>query len=301
MTSAGENNKIKLVLVTGPAGAGRTTATRALEDFGYEVIDNIPLTLLPRLLSGPPLDRPLALGIDGRNRDFDVAKLRDVAGVLRSAGEFDFSLLFLDCSPDVLLRRYSETRRKHPAAPEASPSVGIEAERQLLRPIRDDADILIDTSTYSPHDLRADIGRWFGADNFGALAVTVNSFSYKRGVPPGMDMVIDCRFLRNPHWAAELRALNGLDAPVAEHVMADERWPQFWRQLSEMVRFLLPGYAAEGKSYFNIAFGCTGGQHRSVMVADKVSKDLAQAGWQVSNEHLELERRAGGAQPDRSG
>lgn len=301
MTAAQDTKKIRLVLVTGPAGAGRSTATRALEDIGYEVIDNIPLTLLPRLLSGPPLSRPLALGIDGRNRDFDVDTLMEVAGVLRAEDAFEFSLLYLDCTPDVLLRRYSETRRKHPASPGETPSVGIESERTLLRPVRDKSDIVIDTSRFSPHDLRAEINRWFSDSTDGGLSVTVNSFSYKRGIPQGMDMVIDCRFLRNPHWDGDLRALNGLDEQVAAYVMADERWDEFRAQLTGMVRFLLPGYAAEGKSYFNIALGCTGGQHRSVMVADLLSKDLAQAGWRVSNRHLELERRAGGAQTGGSG
>lgn len=288
---------IRVILVTGPSGAGRSTATRALEDLGYEVIDNIPLTLLPRLFKGPPLERPLALGIDCRTRDFDVGNLLAAAEVMRAETSFDFTLLYLDCAPDVLLRRFSETRRRHPFRNAATPALGIEMERRLLEPVRDAADILIDTTGFNPHDLKAEIGRWFALTTDARMRIAVTSFSYKRGVPAGMDLVLDCRFLRNPHWEPALRPLDGRAPQVADHVRMDPRWQPFWKGLLDLLDLLLPGYAEEGKSHLAIGIGCSGGQHRSVMVAESLAKTLAEMGWPVSKRHLELERR--GAAPGR--
>ena len=165
----------------------------------------------------------------------------------------------------------------------------------LLAPIRVRADVLIDTSELSPHDLKAEIGRWFGQGAGHGLAVSVHSFSYKRGVPRGLDMMFDCRFLMNPHWDARLRPLDGRDAEVAHYVEADPRFDAFFTRTRDLLLLLLPAHVEEGKSHLAIGFGCTGGQHRSVAVAEKMAKALAEAGWQVSKRHRELERRAGGA------
>ncbi|WP_127116038.1 RNase adapter RapZ [Shimia sediminis] len=282
----------RLVLVTGPSGAGRSTALRALEDIGYEIIDNLPLGLLDRLIAGPGHDRPLALGLDVRNRDFSQQALMSALDMLETTAGLSPELLYLDCAPNVLLRRYSETRRRHPMAPGESPTDGISRELDLLHPIRTRADILIDTTELTPHGLRAEIERWFAKEGAQKLGLTIQSFSYKRGVPLGVDMVLDCRFLTNPYWNADLRHLNGLDPEVAQYVEQDRRFRPFHERLLDMVLTLLPAYVEEGRSHFSIGFGCTGGQHRSVFCAERVSEALAQQGWQVSIRHRELDRRA---------
>jgi UPF0042 nucleotide-binding protein len=289
------NGRRKVVLITGPSGAGRSTTIHALEDLGFEAIDNLPLTLLPRLLSGPPMTQHLALGVDVRNRDFSAESLIEAVDILSRETDFDVSLVYLDCDVDVLVRRYSETRRKHPLASDQTPLAGITREIDLLGALRDRADVLIDTSEMTPHDLKAEIATWFGTDSGTDMAVSLQSFSYKRGMPRGLDMVLDCRFLRNPHWDKALRALDGRDPEVAAYVAEDPRFSDFFTRVCDLTEILLPAYGEEGKSYFTLAFGCTGGQHRSVFVAEAVAKALAQRGWQVSIRHRELERRAGGA------
>jgi len=284
----------KVVLVTGPSGAGRSTAVRALEDLGYEAIDNLPLSLLPHLIQGPALTRPLALGIDTRNRDFGVDALIEAIDRLSARADIALQVLYLDCPEDELVRRYSETRRRHPMAPHDSPLLGIQRERELLVPIRSRADILIDTGGLTIHDLRAEVERWFAPRDGQLLGITLQSFSYKRGLPRGLDMVFDCRFLRNPHWDPALRGQDGRDAAVVAHIVADPLFEGFFARLAGMTRFLLPAFKAEGKSHLSIGFGCTGGQHRSVAVTEHLAKSLADAGWAVSKRHRELERKAGG-------
>ena len=295
---------LPIVLVTGPSGAGRSTAVRALEDIGYEVIDNLPLTLLPRLLDGPPSGRPLALGVDIRTRDFGPDVLIDMLDELRALRDVDAQMLFIDASEDVLVRRYSETRRRHPLAPDAQPITGIAHEIAMLRPLQDRADVLIDTSGLTPHALKAEIERLFGRADGPFMGVTVQSFSYKRGLPRGLDMVFDCRFLRNPHWEADLRSKDGRDAAVVRFVAADAQFAEFFAKVNDLVTFLLPSYKAEGKSHLSIGFGCTGGQHRSVAVTEKLASALEMAGWPVSIRHRELDRREGqvwrGPQPRQS-
>ena len=295
---AGRANR--LVLVMGPSGSGRTTAIAALEDLGFETISNLPLTLLPRLLEGPPLDRPLALGLDIRNREFSANAVIETLDGLTRLASVQVDLLFLDCRPEVLLRRYSETRRRHPMAPAEGPAQGIDREADLLAPIRARADVLIDTSELTPHDLKDEMKRWFDSEDGARLAVSVHSFSYKRGIPRGVDMVIDVRFLANPYWNAGLRALDGRSDAVAAHVAGDPNFTVFFDRLRDLVLFLLPAYLAEGKAHLSIAFGCTGGQHRSVAVAEKLANALAAAGWQVSIRHRELERRGVAAAPSGS-
>ena len=284
----------RLILVTGPSGAGRSTSIKVLEDLGYEVIDNLPLRFWRRLLAGPPESPLLALGIDARNRDFSVHALTAQLDELNARPELDVSMLYLDCQADVLLRRYSETRRRHPMAPVESPEVGVQRELDLLTPIRDQADTLIDTSELNVHQLREAVERWFAPEGARQLAVSVHSFSYKRGLPHGVDMVFDCRFLTNPYWQPELRPLDGRDPKVAEHVASDTRFVAFYQRVLDMIQMLLPAYNDEGKSHFSIAFGCTGGQHRSVALAEALAAALVDGGQQVSIRHRELERREKG-------
>jgi UPF0042 nucleotide-binding protein len=280
----------RLILVTGPSGAGRSTAIGALEDLGCETIDNLPLSLIPRLLDGPPLGRTIALGVDVRNRDFSVLALIELIDTLTADPRVALEVMFLDCRTEVLERRYSETRRRHPLFPAEPPLTGILRETDLLAPIRVRADALIDTSDFTPHDLKAEIAQWMGATPTQRMAVSVQSFSYKRGVPRGVDLIFDCRFLRNPYWVPALRALDGRSPEVAAHVAGDARFAEFFERMSGLVGFLLPAQIEEGKAHLSIGFGCTGGQHRSVAVAEKLGDTLERSGWQVSRRHRELER-----------
>ncbi len=286
----------ELVLVTGPSGAGRSTAIHAFEDLGYEVIDNLPLSLVPRLLGGsnlgtPTPARPIALGLDVRNRDFSATALIALIDALTRDPATALEVIYLDCSPSELIRRYNQTRRRHPLAQDETPTEGVAREIDLLAPIRSRADHLIDTSDMSPHELKAEIAALFGHNKGGQMAVSVQSFSYKRGLPRGLDMVLDCRFLNNPHWQAGLRPLDGRDALVASFVQADPQFEEFFEKVQELALFLLPAYRREGKAHLSIGFGCTGGQHRSVVLVENLAKVLADAGWPVSKRHRELERK----------
>ncbi|WP_299025277.1 RNase adapter RapZ [uncultured Sulfitobacter sp.] len=287
----------RIVFVTGPSGAGRSSALNVLEDAGFEVIDNLPMRLMPVLFDEAEQTRPLALGIDARNRDFSTNMVIDLLGKLSMRAGVVAEMLFLDCSTEVLLHRFSETRRRHPMAPADRPAEGILAEQDLLAPLRARADILIDTSALNVHELRAEVEHWFAPDGKRRLAVTVQSFSYKRGLPRSVDMVYDCRFLKNPYWEPSLRALNGTDPRVAAHVATDPRYTEFAQRVLDLSLLILPACREEGKSHFSIAFGCTGGQHRSVALAEAHALRLAEAGWQVSIRHREiLARQQAGAQ-----
>ncbi len=281
-----------LVLITGPSGAGRSTAIHALEDLGYEVIDNLPLSLVPHLIEGPNIGRPIALGLDVRNRDFSAAALIELIDQLTRDPRRAPEVIYLDCSPSELIRRYNQTKRRHPLAMAETPTEGISREIDLLAPIRTRADHLIDTTEMTPHDLKAEIARWFSRSAADQMAVSVQSFSYKRGLPRGLDVVLDCRFLANPHWQARLRDKDGTDAEVAAFVAADPLFEPFFDKVQDLILLLLPAHRREGKAHLSIGFGCTGGQHRSVAIAEKLAKVLADAGWPVSKRHRELERRA---------
>ena len=208
-------------------------------------------------------------------------------------------MLYLDCSEDVLIRRFSETRRRHPLAPAEGPAVGVARELDLLAPIRARADTLIDTSDLNVHQLRDEMQHWYAGGGRNDLAISVQSFSYKRGLPRGIDMVFDCRFLSNPYWQPELRALDGRDDRVRAYVSQDDRYAPFYERVAGLIRLLLPAYLDEGKSHLSVAFGCTGGQHRSVTLAEALAADLAQDGAQVSIRHRELERRETGARTNK--
>lgn len=281
----------RFVLVTGPSGAGRSSALNVLEDAGFEAIDNLPLRLLPALLDGPAQESSVALGIDARNRDFSTNGVLDLLGQLSTRPGLLVELLYLDCSTDVLLRRFSETRRRHPLAPADRPAEGLQREQEMLHPLRARADVLIDTTNLNVHELRAEVEHWFAPTGKRHLTVSVQSFSYKRGLPRSVDMVYDCRFLRNPYWDSSLRAFNGTDARVASYVSADPRYDAFATKVFELSTLLLPAYRDEGKSHLSIAFGCTGGQHRSVTLAEHHALSLAEQGWQVSIRHRELDRQ----------
>ena len=281
----------RLVLVTGPSGAGRSTAIHALEDLGFEAIDNLPLSLIPRLIEGPSLKNNLALGVDPRNRDFSEQSLSDLVADLSRRTDISASVLYLDASDDVLVRRFSETRRRHPLTDVETPLIGIGREREILSGVLDLAEFIIDTSNLTPHELRAQVEQWFAPEGKKPLWLSIQSFSYKRGLPREADMVFDCRFLRNPHWDVNLRPLDGRDEKIASFVAEDARFQAFSSQVLDLTTSLLPAFVEEGKTYLTVAFGCTGGKHRSVALTEWLAKALANKGWQVSKRHRELERR----------
>jgi RNase adapter protein RapZ len=297
VTEAGRSEQEQhIVIISGPAGSGRSTAIGALEDLGFEAIDNLPISFLPRLFAGGPVERPVVVGIDPRNRDFAVERLLAALRLVEAATGEAPVLVYLDCDATTLVQRYSETRRRHPLSPRETPLVGIERELALLAPVRARADVLIDTRAMTPHDLRAEMARQFGEEETrGGLAINLQSFSYKRGVPRGVDMVIDVRFLKNPHWEPVLRPCDGRDPAVRAFVEADPSYAPFYARLEDLMKFLLPAYRAEGKSYFGLGLGCTGGKHRSVVLVEALAKTLATDGWQVSIRHRDLERATGDA------
>ncbi len=278
-----------VVIVTGMSGAGRTHSLKALEDLGYEAVDNLPLSLLVNLVRGESAGRPLAIGIDIRTRDFGVEPVLQEIDKLLATGDRRVSLLFVDCDDEVLRRRYTETRHRHPLAADRPLIDGIEHERRLISPLRARADVVIDTSTLPPGRLKHLIEGQFGPQREGGLVVFVTSFSYRRGLPREADLVFDVRFLRNPHYDPGLRPMTGRDAAVAEYVAADPDFTNFFRNLTGLVEPLVPRFAAEGKSYLTIAVGCTGGRHRSVVIAEYLAEWLRQRGQRVDLRHRELE------------
>ncbi|MEL6618208.1 MAG: RNase adapter RapZ, partial [Pseudomonadota bacterium] len=235
-----ETKARRAVLITGPAGAGRTSAIRVLEDLGYEAIDNLPLRLVHTLLDDPEADRPLALGIDPRTRDFSVTAVTDALGQMAAVPGLVPELLYMDCRTDVLLNRFSETRRRHPLATGDRVEAGIQRELDMLTPLRAQADVLIDTSNLNVHQLRAEVEHWFSPDDHATLSVSVQSFSYKRGLPRAVDMVFDCRFLKNPYWDPDLRHLNGTDQGVRDHIASDPRASDFEAHVRDLILWLLP-------------------------------------------------------------
>jgi len=278
----------RLVLVTGMSGAGRSLALKILEDFGYEAVDNLPLDLLEVLVPEGEAPRPLAVGVDIRSRRFAVQPLIDRIERLSPRPDLAVTLLFLDCENQVLERRFTETRRRHPLAQERPVADGIVAERRLVAPLRARADLVVDTSQFNPADLRRVLGGHFGLARGPGMSVLVTSFSYRNGLPRAADLVFDVRFLANPHYDPALRDLDGRDSRVAAYIEADGAFADFFARLTGMLAPLLPRYAQEGKSYLTIAVGCTGGRHRSVAVAEKLAAWLAGQGLQVDRVHREL-------------
>jgi UPF0042 nucleotide-binding protein len=279
----------RVLVVTGLSGAGRSTALNALEDMGCEAVDNLPIRLMPSLIQQGPADgRGLAIGVDVRTRDFAADAFAQEIEALRTQVPNRIDLIFLDCANDVIARRYTETRRVHPLAGDRPLADGIVAERRLLSPLRDGADIVIDTSMTNIHEFgRLLRDRLVGAP-VGEAKVLVTSFSYRHGVPRDADLVIDVRFLRNPHYEPTLRARTGRDAEVGAYVMADPDFDAFFERLTDLLALLLPRFNEEGKSYLTIAIGCTGGQHRSVFVAEKLRDWVAERATQVDVRHREI-------------
>ncbi|TVR96843.1 MAG: RNase adapter RapZ [Rhodospirillales bacterium] len=296
--SATEPIPQRVLLITGMSGAGKTSALKALEDIGYDTVDHLPLSLLPRLvtptdshLADEAAGRPLAVGIDVRTRDFRVdAVLREVDHLV-TMGAGEVRLLFLDCDDEQLRRRYTETRHRHPLAADRPVADGIDLERRLMFPLRAHADMVIDTSGLRLGSLKRILESHFGVDRKPELSVFVTSFSYRLGLPREADLVFDVRFLANPHYDPVLRDKTGLDEPVAQYIERDEGLMPFLDALTRLIAPLLPRYTAEGKSYLTIGVGCTGGRHRSVFVAHALASRLQALGFSAQARHRDVTRR----------
>lgn len=293
----GLDSRQRILLVTGMLGAGKTTALRELEDLGWEAIDNFPIRLLDRLI-GPESARkteigaPLAIGFDSRTRGFVPTEMIEKIKQLSKRKDLVVTTLFLDCADQELERRYNETRRRHPLASGIPAADGIAAERELLEPLRRWADAVMTTTAFSVNQLQQAIREQFGEVPGAETTVTVSSFGFSRGMPPVADLVFDMRYLDNPHWIAELRELTGLDEAVADHIRSDPAFDKSFAMIRDLLLELLPRYAKQGKAYVNIAFGCTGGRHRSVFVAEEIAKALREAGFSPTVRHRNLGSRA---------
>lgn len=284
-----------VLIVTGMSGAGRTTAINALEDLGYEALNNFPLGLIDALIEPVTgTSHPIAIGLQTRTRGFSTRAVTDALDRLRGRWRAGALMLFLDCADPVLVSRFSQTRRRHPLAPAEDAATGVARERAILADVLARADAVIDTTELTPHDLKRALETRFALATTQGLAVTVQSFAYKRGTPHDADMVFDCRFLRNPYWETALRELDGRDPQIQGFVAQDPLWSGFFERLGDLVLMLLPAYKAEGRAYLSLGLGCTGGQHRSVAVAEALARHLGAAGWPVSVRHRELERPGGG-------
>lgn len=299
---------MRIVVLTGMSGSGKSNALRALEDIGYYCIDNLPIRLLDKLLelfsiSSGEVDK-LALVIDARSlvspkagsdtRDLSPSGLEALPQALeatRHAGH-EVSLVFLDSSPEILARRYSETRRRHPLSADGSVQSGIAVERALLEPLQQAATTRIDTSTMSVHDLKREIQATFAGhtDTTRQLSVTVMSFGFKHGLPAEADLVLDVRFIPNPYFVEELRPLTGRDEPVAKFVLERPEAKTFLERLGPLLEFLVPQYDQEGKAYLTLAIGCTGGRHRSVALAGEIARFLAARGIRAQVRHRDVDR-----------
>jgi len=294
--SSNPDTRQRLLLVTGLSGAGKSTALDVLEDLGWETIDNFPMRLLERLVGEPDEEAsatraPIALGFDSRTRGFVPAEIIELVKKLSERDDIALTSMFIDCASGEIVRRYNETRRRHPMAQGRTVQDGIAAERELLEPLRRWAEIVIDTSAMASNELQAQVRELFGEEDGDATTLTISSFGFARGMPPLADLVFDMRFLDNPHWVEELREQTGRDEAVGRHIEADPAFDTAFGQIRDLLKTLLPRYAAQGKSYVHVAFGCTGGRHRSVFTAERMAQDLRDAGFSPTVRHRNLASR----------
>jgi UPF0042 nucleotide-binding protein len=281
-----------ITIVTGLSGAGRSEAAKCLEDLGYFVVDNLPPALLAKmaeLTARPGGPGRVAIVVDARGGVF-FGELSKALEELRGS-DTPYRILYLDAADDDLVKRYEATRRRHPLAPADRVVEGIRKERLMMESLRGEADLIIDTSALTPHELRARIREVFAdAPPEASLQVSLLSFGYKFGTPRDADLVIDVRFLPNPHWIDDLRPLPGTDERVRTYVRGQQTYREFMRRLRSLLGFMVPGFVAEGKSYLTVAVGCTGGRHRSVVVSEELARFFRDKGLPVSVEHRDLER-----------
>lgn len=286
---------IRFVIVTGMSGAGRSSVLKMLEDMGYFCIDNLPVRLIPKLTKvfigeRKSIDR-VALGIDIRNLQ-GLSELGDILGAMKEAG-YRYEILFLEADSNVLIKRYKETRRNHPLALQGRVDKAIESERKELAPIKQHADYILDTSHMLVRDLKQEIDKIFlETTEYQNFFVTIVSFGFKYGIPGDSDLVFDVRFLPNPYYVPELKPQTGNDREVYEYVMTSEQAGTFLEQLYEMIKFLIPNYIIEGKNQLVISIGCTGGKHRSVTIANALSKKMQELPYSLKVEHRDITKDA---------
>lgn len=282
-----------MIVISGLSGAGRSEAAKALEDLGWFVVDNLPPTLIKTMITlalapGNDIER-VAVVVDARGGRFFSEAMNELAKLRRDV--CDYRLVFLESSDEALVRRFEASRRKHPLALDDRVAVGIQREREVMRPFRDGADLIIDTSDISVRTLRTRIGSFFeGAQGQEGLKTTVMSFGYKFGLPPDADIVFDVRFLPNPHWVEGLREQTGLDDPVKEYVLEQDGTVDFLERVKDLFALLLPGFQQEGRHYLTVAVGCTGGRHRSVVLAGELCRAIEGKGFAAKALHRDVER-----------
>ncbi len=287
-----------VLLVTGLSGAGKSTALKAIEDLGYDAIDNLPLPLLKDLFESPDTYRragsrgAIAIGLDTRTRAFDPDSFEQHLDALELRADLEVRVIFLECGDEMLRRRFTETRRPHPLAGGGGVMAGVAAERKLLARLKDRADYVFDTTDLTSHDLRRLLTGNFRLDANRGMTISVVSFSYRLGLPREADLLFDVRFLANPHYVSELQPLTGHDKAVGEFIARDPAYGEFFDGVTKLVLSLLPHYQREGKSYLTLAFGCTGGRHRSVFLAEQVANVLNEKGYAVTLSHRDTDIHA---------
>ncbi len=288
------NKAIKLYLITGLSGAGKSSALKVLEDMDYEAIDNLPVSLLTNVVDMVLSDSEsgqhpaLAIGVDARTRNFQPEIIHKSLEELRAREDIILKILYFDSNNEVLAKRFTETRRKHPLAGGRQVTDGIVRERRMMDVLRAEADFIFDTSDLGVQELRQILRQQFERVHGGDLSIMISSFAFPRGLPRDADLVFDVRFLRNPHYVENLKPLTGLDKEIQDYVEQDDRFAEFCSKISDLIFFSLPEYKKEGKSYLKIAFGCTGGRHRSVFMAERMTMLINNKGFKANLYHREL-------------
>ena len=279
------NHTNKLIIITGTSGAGRTTAINVFEDIGFESIDNIPISMIDNLVLAKNRNKNLALGIDIRTREFSPESLRKL---LLKFEKIEIRLIFLDCDLNKLLERFNETRRIHPFSGSKSLSEALLEEMEYLNPIKEFSDFIIDTTDYSPTDLREELLNYMSISEIERFSILLQSFSYKKGLPRNVDILFDCRFLKNPYWNTKLRDLDGNSKLIQDFVSNSSEFNPFFSKVSSLLYFYIPQVQKEGKNQFSVGFGCTGGKHRSVVLVNKLMQKLKEDGYNILSKHRDL-------------
>jgi len=278
------NHNNQLIIITGASGARRTTAINVFEDVGFESVDNIPISMIDSLVLSKTRNKNLALGVD-IDREFSPENLRKLHSKYK---KMEVKIIFLDCDSNKLLKRFNETRRSHPLSGVKSLSEALAEEMEYLKPIKDFANIIIDTTDYSPTDLREKLLNNLSIAKIKKFSILIQSFSYKNGLPRNFDMIFDCRFLKNPYWISHLKKLDGRDKKVQDFLSSSKEFKIFFSKVFSLINFLIPQVQKEGKSQFSIGFGCTGGQHRSVVFVNMLRNKLNSNGHNVLSNHRDL-------------